>query len=283
MEQIDELLERINKEFMAEGIPHIQRSFLALSKLSIMLNKSIQFGSEESDYVHDWFSKRSKASSLCIGSLFEAAYYYDAEFWSVKIPIVFGTVNLGAFDALSDMPEINKEIIAQDRKQFWQYALFWADCVDFGYGLSDLSSQKSDSFGMQLLNAGFEELQSATSALLSQKPNKRAIMSLRMASEMFMKSYLALKGHLDEKGARKLSHNLDDALKEVVEVSGQRFPNEVFQLVKLFPSIHERYAEQQASNKDIAHCYDFALSLGALVIRETTDRNIQAQVLGNNL
>ncbi|CAM3829979.1 hypothetical protein [Pseudoalteromonas maricaloris] len=279
MKNFDKLLEKINEEFKLEGVPHIQRSFLAMSKLSKKLGISIQFGSQESDYVSDWFARRSKASALCVGSLFEAAYYYDAEFWTVKIPIIFGVVQAEAYDAL-DMPKVNVELISKNDNKSRSYALFWADCMDFSYGISDLQSSHDDSFGIQLLGAGFEELRSATSALLAQKVNKRAIMNARMALEMFMKSYLAMKGNIDEKGARNLGHDLHKALKKVSQVSGKSFPKDVYDSLELYPSINERYSEQKVSTQEIASCYNFALSMGAFVTRTVTDRNILSQVLG---
>ncbi|MCG9232575.1 hypothetical protein L3X65_26065 [Vibrio diabolicus] len=282
MKNFDELLEEINEEFKLEGVPHIQRSFLAMSKLSKKLGISIQFGSQESRYVSAWFAERSKASALCVGSLFEAAYYYDSEFWSVKIPIIFGAVQVEAYDALSDMPKVNVELISKNRNESWSYALFWADCMDFSYGISDLQSSHDDSFGIQLLGAGFEELRSATSALLAQRVNKRAIMNARMALEMFMKSYLAMKGNIDEKGAKNLGHDLHKALKKVSQVSGKSFPEDAYDSLELYPSIHERYAEQKASMQEIARCYNFSLSMGAFVTRTVTDRNILSQVLGDN-
>ena len=283
MENFDDLLEEINEEFKLEGIPHVKRPLLAMLKLSKKTGISIQFGSQKSDDIFEWFDKRSKASALCVGSIFEAAYYYDAEFWSVKIPIIYGSVQINAYDSLDDMPQVNVDLISKNMNESYSYTIFWADCMDLSFGISNLHTSNNESFGIQLLNAGFEELRSATSDLLTQRVNKRAIMSARMALEMFMKSYLALKGNMDEKDVKKLGHDLYKALRKVAQVSSNSFLQSAYDSLELYPSIHDRYAEQKASMQEIARCYNFALSMGAFVTRSVTDRNILSQVIGKEV
>ncbi len=68
----------------------------------------------------------------------------------------------------------------------WDYAIFWADSVDYGLGIDDLrKSPRLNEFGLSLLMAGDQELRSAVAMLKQHRPDSRAILACRMAVEIF--------------------------------------------------------------------------------------------------
>ena len=147
----------------------------------------------------------------------------------------------------------------------------------------DLYRNKNrDAFGRQLLCAGYEELSSATTLLLEHRPNKRAIMNCRMATEMLLKCFIAFKGGLTETQAKKLGHNLGNIFDEFLDVSGYQHLAEIKNLLRVFPDIHERYKAQEADNLSLFNGYCFAQSIGALIARAFTDRNTLPQVMTSN-
>lgn len=284
MDKLKELLPLINDEFSKNEIPHFQRPMLAMSEISKRLKMSFLFDSKEATYIQDWYSVRSKPESMKTGPIYQAAFYFDSEFWPVKIPIIYGSVSVNAFDAISEMPNAIKQNIQQNNQNIWQYSLFWADCFDFSYGFFDIQNNKDiNQKGLQFLKAAFEELKSATALLLEPRINKRAILNLRMALEMLLKSYLAIKKGLSEKEARALGHDLKKALIEFSELSKINLADEQINLLNLFPKIAKRYEEQEITPKNISICYNFSLFIGATICRELSDRNMREHVLGNNL
>jgi hypothetical protein len=245
--------------------------------------RSIIFPSVEADFVFRWFEANTKPGSHTVGFQHQGTYYYDSTFWSVNIPIIFGSVQLNALDALHEMPQKIKANLSGNRKDIWDYIIFWADCIDFGYAYDDLYKDKNyDAFGRQLLCAGYEELSSATTLLLEHRPNKRAIMNCRMATEMLLKCFIAFKDGLTETQAKNLGHNLENIFEKFLEVSGYQHLAEIKNLLRVFPDIHERYKAQEADNLSLFNGYCFAQSIGALIARAFTDRNTLPQVMPSN-
>lgn len=284
MDKITELLPLLHQEFSKNEVPHFQRPMLAMSEISKRLKISIMFDSKEANFIQDWFSTRSKPEAMKTGSIYQAAFYFDSEFWPVQVPMIFGSVSVSAFDAISEMPVSVKEKIQNDNHNIWHYSLFWADCFDLSYGFFDIEKNNDlDQKGLQFLKAAFEELKSATALLLEPRINKRAILNLRMALEIFLKSYLAIKKGLSDKEARAIGHDLKTALTEFSTLSKIDLSEDDINSLDLFPKISKRYEEQDISSKDISICYNFSLFIGATICRELSGRNMRAHVLGNNL
>jgi len=273
----------INEEFRRKNITPQRRPFEAIGKYSQEKGISVALNSSEAQQICSWFEKNSKPGIHAIGSLYESCYYFDATFWKVSIPIGYGTFQLQALDAISDMPKSIKESMMSNRSSALDYIVFWSDCVDFGYGYDDLvKMNREDKLGLDLLKASYQELQSAKSMLLEHRVNERAMMSSRMATEMISKSFIAMKVGLSEKEAKKLGHDLRNCFDRFVQVAGYNMLKKLTALISIFPSIDERYERQTHSNKDLWLAYGFAHTLAAYLTREFTDRNIQSQVLSSN-
>jgi hypothetical protein len=218
-----------------------------------------------------------------VGSLYEAVYFYDSQFWVVSIPIGYGTVQLNALDCLNEMPDVIKQEMMADQRQAWEYVIYWAGCLDYGMGIVDLrKTQGLDGFGYQLLMSADQELRAATSILSQHHPDPRAILNCRMALEIFFKSYVAFKNGLSQSEAKAIGHNLDKGLDKFIEASGLNDWERTRQLLSVFPAIHERYKEQDITFQRLWDGYSLAHSVGAAIVREFTDRNTLQQVMASN-
>lgn len=276
-------LEKLNQEFRNENIEHRRRPWEAIKRISDRKNKTINLASKEVDFIYNWFNSRSKPGTHAMGYLHQGVYYYDSTFWRVSINIGYGIVAVKPLDALDDMPANIKADLNNDHNESKNYALFWADCFDLGYGYDDLYQNSSfNQFGRNLLNAGYEELFSATLLLLENIPNKRAILNCRMASEMFLKSFIALKVGLSDNQARSYSHNIKAAFDKVSEIADKKPPEELKDTLDIFPDINSRYqGYDDVNNNKIFQAYCIAQLLGAVIAREFTDRNIKAQIIAS--
>ena len=279
----EDWLIKLNEEFREAGIEQRRRPWDAIRRYSTEFNVSIDLSSDLAKRIFEWFEAHSKPGAHQIGSMYESVYFYDAQFWSVSIPIVYGTVKLNALESLYQMPENIKNEIMSDPKQAWDYVAFWADCVDYGLGLDDLRNTSGlDNYGMQLLMSGDQELRAATSILNQHRPDSRAILICRMAVEMFIKSYIALKEGLTEKQAKSIGHDLNKGLDKFIEASGYDHWEAVRGKLSVFPAIHERYKEQEISLNQLWDGFAIAQSIGSVIIREHTGRNTLEQVMASN-
>ena len=279
----EDWLRKLNKEFRKAGVEQRRRPWDAIRRYSTEFNVSVDLSSDLAKRIFEWFEANSKPGAHQVGSLYEAVYFYDSEFWSVSIPIVYGTVELNALKSLYQMPEHIKTELISDNKQAWDYVVFWADCADYGLGLDDLKKTGGlDSYGMQLLVSGDQELRATTSILKQPRPYSRAILTCRMAVEIFLKSFIALKDGLTEKQAKAIGHDLNKGLDKFIEVSGYDHWEAVRGKLSKFPSINERYKEQEVPLNLLWDGFAMAQSLGAVVIREHTGKNTLEQVLASN-
>ena len=150
-------------------------------------------------------------------------------------------------------------------------------------GIDDLRKMQGlNEFGLQLLMSADQELRSATSILSQHRPDPRAILNCRMALEIFFKSYVALKNGLTQSEAKAIGHNLNKGLDKFIEASGLDDWESKRQLLSIFPDIHERYQEQDITFQRLWDGYSLAHSVGAVIIREFTDRNTIQQVMASN-
>jgi len=276
-------LKKTNIEFRNAGIDQQRRPWDAIRQYSTEFNTSVDLSSDVAKKIFEWFEKHSKPGVHQIGSMYESAYFYDSQFWAVSIPIAYGTVQLNALECLPQMTEDMKNEIISQQTQAWGYVAFWADCVDYGMGIDDLRHTTDlNEFGMQLLMSGDQELRAAAAILNQHRPDPRAILNCRMASEMFLKSFVALKVGLTEKQAKAIGHNLNKGLDKFIEVSGFDDWEKVRSTLSVFPAIHERYKKQNITSEILWEGYSFAQSIGTAIIREYTDRNTLEKVMASN-
>lgn len=276
----EEWISNLNKEFRAAGMDQRRRPWEALRRYSKEFNTSVGLSSDEAKTIFKWFEAHSKPGVHQLGSLYEAVYFYDSQFWIVSIPVIAGTVQLNALDCLYEMPDGIKQEMMTDRRQAWDYAIYWADCVDYGMGIDDLrKTQGLNEFGAQLLLSADQELRASTAILSQHRPDPRAILNCRMALEMFFKSYIALKNGLSENQATAIGHNLNKGLDKFIEASGLNHWEKTKYLLSVFPEIHDRYKKQDITFQRLWDGYSLAHSVGTVIIREFTNRNTIKQVM----
>lgn len=276
----DEWLETINREFRHLDISPKRRPWLAIQKYSEQFRCSISLTSPIAEKIFKWFENNTQPGVHNIGSLFTGVYYFDSCFWPVSIPMGYGTYALNALDSLVSMPEQLKNDIMSVSPQVWDYVLFWADCVDYGYGFDDLSKRGGiDPFGIKLLKSGHAELNAAISQLCEFRPNSKSSMSSRMAVEMFLKALIAIKEGLSESGAKKLGHNLDAAMDKCISLTNDKTLIAAKKEISIFPAIDERYSGTESAHSELWKTYAIAQCVATAVIRTFTDRDIRPQII----
>jgi hypothetical protein len=276
-EPTEEWLEQINHEFGKQNVPHGKRPWLALMKWASHAHISFPHDSSTAKTIFAWFEKNTKAGSQRIGPLYTGTFFYDTCFWPVFILVVYGTVRLNAGDSLKTMPETPKTRLGQDQNEASQYACLWADCADYGSGIPQLTAVSgANRFAGELCRSGDQQLRAAISLLLEDTPNPKAAESARMATEMFLKAFLASKSGLTEKEAKdKIRHNIEKALAACLTAE----PNSELQVIRpqigYFPDVGDRYKGAEETPARLWRTYGIAQFIGATVVRSATGRDIR--------
>ena len=211
-------LRRLNHKFREHDIDVRRRPFLALEHYCKEFGLvAVAIDSTPAKIIFDWFSANTKAGAHQIGSLFTGVFYYDSCFWSVDVFIGYGQLQLNAVDSLKAMTYPMKSELMLRPETAWPYVLTWANSVDYGYGIEDLLKTLSidEILARSLLENADRELRAAGAQLLEHRPNSKAAMSCRMATEIFLKALLVLKEKLSEREIRSYNHHLDKLLSRV--------------------------------------------------------------------
>jgi len=276
-EPSNEWLEQVNAELSRKDVPHRRRPWEAWLEWSAYAGVSSSLGDPDVKKIFDWFEQNTKAGSQYVGPMYEGSLYYDSCFWPIAIPVMAGSVRLEALRSLKTMPDSIKARLHRDTQEFMQYVAVWADCLDYAFGIEEVGNNTNISaFGQQLLTSGHQQLTATVSLLHENHPNPRAMESSRMATEMFLKGFLASGAVLTEKEAKdKVGHNLEKALDMCLDVDQQSDLQVVRAGLALFPEIADRYKGAEKTPRELWHGYGTAQFTGATVVRSLTGRDVR--------
>jgi len=279
----EEWLEKLNTKMGADGIPHIRRPFEAISTWTRDNNCSICLDSPTAEFVFQWFKVHSPDGSHAIGSLFTGVYFFDAYFWKVSVPIAYGTVQLNALDQIVELPEFLRNRLMADRERLVDYLTLWTNALDYGFGVDDLRGcRKLVGFAAELAAGADQELRATVRLLTeSRHANSKAMESAGLATEMFLKAYLARHVGLTELEAKQLSHNLAKTADKCKRVKGLIEFERIAQLINVFPAWGARYKGNDYDNMRLWVAYSVAQFAAATFTRSLTDRDSRAQAFGS--
>lgn|GEM_PF-986577 len=276
----EEWLDGINQGFSKNDIPHKQRPWLACCEWSKYTGISIPMNGEIAKRIFAWFDKNTKVGSQMIGSMYTGGFYYDACFWPIYIPIIYGTVKINPRDSFKTMPETILARLWCDREKLHEYIAVWSDCCDYAFGLDEiLKSSTLVEFAQNLLKSGNQQLNATISLLLEQTPNPKAMETARMSTEMFLKAYLVTNVGLTENDAKdKFGHNLEKTLKACLTVDPKSELHIVEHNLQVFPNIGDRYKGTDKSPKELWIAYGIAQSVGTTVVRSVSGRDVRKTI-----
>lgn len=172
------------------------------------------------------------------------------------------------------MPDALAVSLFRNRAELVDYMSLWGNCLDYGFGIDHLASAPSNEFAKQLLASGDQRLTATVSLLLQDRPNASSMEFSRMATEMFLKAYLAVKtGLTEEEAKRKIGHNLEEALTRCLSVD----PRSELLIIKaslyVFPDVGDRYKGTDQPLGILWRAYEIAQFTGATICRCLTGRD----------
>lgn len=268
-----------NARYRADELPPHHRPFRALSDFSHEFKCSISLDSPIAKSIFDWFYKHSQPGAHAVGALFTGAFYFDACFWPLYIPIGYGAASLNTLDCLETMPPPIKKLISQNRQDLWDLALYWADCCDYAYGMDDISKQgKLNKKALAFIQNGDRELAGAIAQLVSPRPNAKAILALRMACEIFLKTLLVQERNLTDQQLKKLSHKIEDIAAECFAITHAPEFDAVAKTKGVFPDVSDRYDGTERKLSEVWNALCITQRAATAVIRWYTDRDMRSQL-----
>lgn len=282
LKTLESWLQSANTRYRREEIPPRDRPLQALRDFMCEFPGSLAFGSPIMNTIFNWFSTHSQPGSHEVGSLFTGAFYFDACFWPLRIPFVgYGTYALHVLDSLATMPQVLMDQLVKDRKTLQRLEIYWADCCDYAYGFSDIMQErKLNPRTIAFVESAHHELAGAIGQLTTPNPNARAILSLGMATEIFMKALLIHEQNLTEKQLRDdLRHNITKIARECFKATGTSSFGEIAKVAAIFPKAEERYDGKDRRLPEVWKAVRTAQTAAAAVARRYSGRDIRSQML----
>jgi hypothetical protein len=143
--------------------------------------------------------------------------------------------------------------------------------------LASMICRLLNEFARQLLASGDQRLKATITLLLQDHPNASSIQSSRMASEMFLKAFLAVKSGLTEEEAkRRIGHNLDEALTRCVSAEPESELSTIKPSLNVFPDVGDRYKGTDQPLGILWRAYEIAQFTGTAICRSLTRRDVRA-------
>ncbi len=147
--------------------------------------------------------------------------------------------------------------------------------MDYGFAIDHLRSAPPNTFAKELFTSADQRLTATVSLLLLDPPNASSMESSRMATEMFLKAYLAITLGLTQSEARQIGHNLEEALNRCLSAN----PNSDLQAIRssliVFPDVRDRYKGIDRPLGILWKAYETAQSVGTSVCRSLTGRDLR--------
>ncbi len=274
MNNFKDWLISLNTKYTRAGILHSNRAEKAEKEFELLFNAKLPATGPERDLFNKFFVDHVQIQEPTLGPIYYGAYFYDGCFWKITIPLIFGNVNVYPEACLKKCPESIKFGIKSDGREFMKYLRVWADCIDFAYGYDDLFRKKHPSdFKESLIFSGRQFMDSTVTLLLDRHLNPKSIEQARMAAEMFFKAFLSAHAGLDEKAAKKYSHDLNKLHEAAQSIDKSKEFAKIADINKAFPPIESRYSGNPANKQEIWQSYRIAQFIGATLTRSITKRN----------
>lgn len=271
----DELLSR-------RGVPTKRRPWDAWGEWSKLAGPS-RMDSPESQAIFEWYTEEYGRERFAIGSLFTGALYFDQAVWPVYVPICYGTVSVSINKMVDSMPQLIRDRMYRHATAINNLVAVGADCIDYGLGFDDLRGGPLPcTLAMEMLVSADKELRSSVEILLSDRPTQKAAEAARLATEMFLKCFLAHHAGASAKSLRDdVRHRLDKALARCLKQLPQSDLRVLRGQFGHFPEIGDRYAVRERPLRDLWTCYSLAQFAGACVVRSVTDRDVRRSISVN--
>ncbi len=264
------------------GVPVKRRPWDSWAEWSKQAGPSMM-DSPEAKAIFDWYTRNYGDDAFAVGWQFTGAFYFDQAIWPVNVPICLGTVSLNMNGMVDAMPPLVQERMYRDATAIRNLVALGADCIDYGLGYDDLCRQPAPStFAMGLLFSADKELRSSVEILLSSDPTQKAAEAARLATEMFLKFFLAHHAGATAKALRgEIGHGLDEALARCLAYDARSDLQVLIGQFGHFPAIGERYAARDRSLRELWISYSLAQVAGSCAIRSVTDRDVRGAMTVN--
>lgn len=279
-EDLTAWLAAASERYRQDQVPHKGRPWLAASEYSREFGRPVVFGSPLERTIAEYFEENGPASAQQPEALFANAFYFDAHFWPLRIPIGFGNFALDPVACLDPMPDSVKAALRSSVPDYPRFLLHWAQCVDYAYGMSDMHSLSSVSEDTAAFVRNADaKLCGAVAQLTGSAPNTYATRDLGLSAEIWMKAFLIHRQNLNQAKLKAFGHDIRRLAEECWKVTGDEGFKKMTTHADLYPKVADRYDGARPSEQVAWQALSMTTDVAACVIRHFSNRGMLAKVI----
>jgi hypothetical protein len=285
-EEIDllKLVIQVDDELIQEGAEPFQRPLTAYLRIAGRLkpgSSSILQHDPLSNAVNQIYSELYRPSDLHIPPMHVGAFMFRDVFFPLRIPLIYGSPAINPVDFLTDLPDIPKRWLFDNKQTGLVFFDQVIDLMDFAYGLDDLEKiGKLPDKTVEWWYLAKQQLEAAAATVLGSFNKYAVIQNCCISTELMLKGGLLAKG-IDEKTLASKKQGYGHNLENLVDKAAHHLPaldrETLIFIAQQFPDyVESRYEAKNFSRSDLGKFLMNAQFISGEVLRQFSDRNFRA-------
>lgn len=277
------LVIEVDDELIKDGVEPFKRPPIAYIKISQGLQPgsgTILQNDPLFNAVNQIYNKLYRPQDLYMPPMHMGAFMFRDVFFSLRIPLIFGSPAINPVDFLVDISEIQKQWLFSDKQSGLTFFDQVIDVMDFVYGLDDLENLgKLPDKTVEWWYLAKQQLEAAAATILGSFNKYAVIQNCCISAELLLKGALMAKG-VDEKtlASKKqgYGHNLENLVNKTPQQLSNLDQGTMLFAVKQFPDyVASRYEAKEFSRWELGIFLMNTQFISGEIMRQFSERNFR--------
>jgi HEPN domain-containing protein len=272
----DSYIARLDQQFIDADVPLHARPFCVVMELIRLKAGGDVLDNTIWERVMASFHRLYPSGDFSIPPILIGGVALRDRFYVARVNVGWGQPSIDPMKCI-DISHTELETIWNlNPKQFWRAMYSVADLWDFGYGASDLRGQNIEAD--TLWQKASSSIEATAKLLANGHMLDAAVQSICLTAELGIKGALAALG-VDESARRKLSHNIPDLLKNLMDMRPHESDMQAQSTSGHFPDyVKTRYSDHGMTRVQLNELAMRAQFIAADALRRLSVRNLAQQI-----
>jgi hypothetical protein len=286
LKEIDlmKLVIEVDDELIQKGMEPFQRPMSAYLMIAQRLkpgSSSILQHDPLFNAVNQIYGELYRPRDMHMPPMHMGAFMFRDVFFSLHIPLIFGSPAINLVNFLIDMTDTQKQWLFNDRQTGLTFFDQVIDLMDFVYGLDELEKiEQLPDKTVEWWYLAKQQLEAAAATVIGSFNKYAVIQNCCISTELLLKGALMAKG-VDEKTLANKKQGYGHDLENLVDKTAQHLPNldkeTLLFVVKQFPDyVGSRYEAMNFSRLDIGRFLMNTQFISGEILRQFSNRNFRA-------
>lgn len=217
--------------------------------------------------IQQWYDEHHGRDQMLSDPRYLGAFYFEGSIWKLHAPLVFGTIKVDLLKCLGEMPMLVKRRLAANHLEVQRYTQLAIDCITYHNSRdAALSSVGADTLAGERFQSADSHLQTAAASLADKRPKQASSGVARLATEIFLKSYLAHHCGKTNADLIALSHKLGESFRQCLAHDPNGALQRLAAPIEQYPAVGTRYDATDWTPEKLASDWATAQAAGVIVV-----------------